>query len=197
MSKNGGGLAFPFEQVTTRVSGMTSDWSNHSGLSKREYFAIRALQGMLAHNTRYNPRSQDKLLHWHSVIAKESCDLADALLRELGYIRKNPNLQDHSTDVGKMIQQQWVSVEDYLPNPGEVVLVYSPPQSGDYPDSTRTELDFIDPDSEEPRWHIHGESYEHFCVVAKGGADCQMIAPTEKAPYTHWMPLPECPTTTE
>ncbi len=38
-------------------------------------------------------------------------------------------------------------------------------------------------------WHIHNENYEHYlCVGGSMGP-----GPSERAPYTHWMPLPAAP----
>lgn len=73
---------------------------------------------------------------------------------------------------------------------GVLVMVYSPPQAGDYPDSVRIAFDHIDIDSDD-YWVSHGEHYEHFCCIAKPEGS---IGPKEKAPYTHWMPLPKPPT---
>lgn len=51
-------------------------------LTKREQFAIAAMQGMLAHATRYKPRGGASE-NWHEAISEESVQLADALLAEL------------------------------------------------------------------------------------------------------------------
>lgn len=106
------------------------------------------------------------------------CDIIDAQAVEIARLREATN---------------WISVSDRLPAPGIPVLVFTPPQSGDYPDDVRIEFDFIDPDSDEPFWHNHGEHYEHFCCIAKGGSDVSWSGPSEHAPYTHWMPLPAAP----
>ena len=87
---------------------------------------------------------------------------------------------------------EWISVDDRMPEPGILVMVYSPPQIGDYPDSVRIAFDGIDPESDGDYWLEHGENYEHYCSVAKGG-DVEWCGPSEKAPYTHWMPLPSPP----
>ena len=71
---------------------------------------------------------------------------------------------------------------------GQLVIVYSPPTIHDWPDSIRIDFDFIDPEDGET-WVHHSEHYEHFCVVACDG----MTGPSEKAPYTHWIPLPKPP----
>lgn len=86
--------------------------------------------------------------------------------------------------------QGWIPVSERMPEPGILVLVYTPPQPGDYPGDVRIGFDYIDPDGDDPTyWFNHGENYEHFCCVACDG----MAGPSEKALYTHWMPLPAAP----
>lgn len=86
----------------------------------------------------------------------------------------------------------WVPVSERLPEPGVTVMVYTPPQPGDYPDSVRISFDGICPESDGDYWVDHGEHYEHYCMIAKGG-DADWHGPSEKAPYTHWHPLPAAP----
>lgn len=84
----------------------------------------------------------------------------------------------------------WIPVSERMPEPGVLVLVYTPSQPGDYPGDVRIGFDYIDPDGDDPTyWFNHGENYEHFCCVACDG----MTGPSEKAPYTHWIPLPAGP----
>jgi len=51
-------------------------------MSNREYIATAALQGMLAHSTRYKPRPGAPE-NWHDAIAQEATQLADALIKAL------------------------------------------------------------------------------------------------------------------
>lgn len=53
----------------------------YSGLSERDYIAIEALGGMLAHAKRYKPR-QGASKNWHEAISEEAYQLADAMLAE-------------------------------------------------------------------------------------------------------------------
>ena len=87
----------------------------------------------------------------------------------------------------------WISVDERLPEVGELVLVYSPPQPGDYPDDVRISFDCIDPnDDDHASWMGHNEHYEYYCCVAKPEGS---TGPSEQAPYTHWHALPAAPGT--
>lgn len=71
-----------------------------------------------------------------------------------------------------------------------LVMVYTPPQTTDWPDAIRIGFDYIDSGIAEDYWYNHGEDYEHFCCVSKPEGS---TGPKEKALYTHWMPLPPPP----
>ena len=78
----------------------------------------------------------------------------------------------------------WVPVSERLPKPGVSVIVYSPCDD--------LHFDHIDGDCDSgERWYAHGESYEHYCNVGRSGVSC--AGPSEEAPYTHWMEIPEPP----
>lgn len=101
--------------------------------------------------------------------------------------------QDHLAACGRDRVQAWQSVET-LPPEGLPVLVYTPPQPGDYPDTVNIDFDFICPDYED--WHNHCENYEHYMAVGGSnacGPDVVCTGPGQKALYTHWMPLPAAP----
>lgn len=51
--------------------------------TKRDLFAFAALQGMLAHPTRYRPRAGAPS-NWHDAIAQEAYEIADAMERAAG-----------------------------------------------------------------------------------------------------------------
>lgn len=82
----------------------------------------------------------------------------------------------------------WKPIESAPKN--QLVMVYTPPQPNDWPDSVRIGFDYIDPEIADDYWYNHGEHYEHYCCVAKP-ENC--TGPQECAPYTHWMPLPAAP----
>ena len=68
--------AFP----VVRVEG-----EQYPGMTLRDYFAVKALSGMLAHSRNghgYRPTDQSK--HWHDAISEEAYQLADAMLAERG-----------------------------------------------------------------------------------------------------------------
>jgi len=67
-----GGPAFPTNGPDNGVYG--------AGISVRDYFAAKAMQGMLSRPTRYKPRPQDKHLHWHAAMSKEAYEISDAML---------------------------------------------------------------------------------------------------------------------
>jgi len=71
---NTGGSAFPSHGSMGEVV--------QEGMTLRDYFAAKAMEGMLAHNTRYRPREQDKHMHWHEALANEAHEIADAMLAE-------------------------------------------------------------------------------------------------------------------
>jgi hypothetical protein len=51
----------------------------------RDVFAAFALQGMLAHATRYKPAHYTNVTeqpHWHEAIAEEAFNIADAMMAE-------------------------------------------------------------------------------------------------------------------
>lgn len=52
------------------------DWEQ-----RRYEIAKSAMQGMLAHSTRYKPRNPNT--NWHNAIAEEAKELSDALIKEL------------------------------------------------------------------------------------------------------------------
>jgi len=84
---------------------------------------------------------------------------------------------------------EWISVDERLPEVGVLVLVFVPPSK--YQDHSDMRFDCIDPnDDDAASWYEHNEHYEHFCCIAKPPGS---IGPSEKAPYTHWMPLPPPP----
>jgi len=87
----------------------------------------------------------------------------------------------------------WISVDERLPQVGVQVLTYSPPQRYDHPGDVRISFDCIDPnDDDHASWLNHNEHYEHYCCVAKPEGS---TGPSERAPYTHWQPLPTAPDT--
>lgn len=80
---NTGGPAFPVKGGQVEIDPETKAFCMPStGMTLRDYFAAKAMQGMLAHATRYRPRQQDKLLHWHAAMSKEAYEVADAMLAE-------------------------------------------------------------------------------------------------------------------
>lgn len=85
----------------------------------------------------------------------------------------------------------WKPIESAPKN--QLVMVYTPPQPSDWPDTVRISFDYIDPEVADDYWYNHGEHYEHYCCVAKP-ENC--TGPQERAPYTHWMPLPAAPGST-
>ena len=78
---NDGGPAFPFGQIS-ETTGQPVNGFYDPGMSLRDYFAAKAMQGLLAHDTRYRPRARDSHMHWHGAMAKEAYELADAMLEQ-------------------------------------------------------------------------------------------------------------------
>ena len=88
-------------------------------------------------------------------------------------------------------KNEWKSIESAPKD--QLVMVYTPPQTSDWPDTVRIGFDYIDSEIADDYWYNHGEHYEHYCCVAKP-ENC--TGPQERAPYTHWMPLPAVPGST-
>lgn len=59
------------------------------GINKRFYAACAAMQGMLAHSTRYKPYKEDEHLHWHTALTKEAFHIADELLKRENEEKRN------------------------------------------------------------------------------------------------------------
>ncbi len=74
--KNGDLPAMPFQEVTSITGGMITGFKNHSGLSKREQFAMAAMQGLCANSIAGSH-------HTFKNLAAEAVAYADALLAEL------------------------------------------------------------------------------------------------------------------
>jgi hypothetical protein len=72
---NTGGPAFPSDCIFE--NGVVAK-KPFEGMTLRDYAAIEALAGMLAHATRYRPRDGRK--DWHSAISEEAYQLADAMI---------------------------------------------------------------------------------------------------------------------
>ena len=77
----------------------------------------------------------------------------------------------------KLGEREWVSVEDRLPKNHVLVFVFWEEQ-----DEERLDIDYID----EEMWGDWFNRAEHVNIA---GGNCN-----EKAPYTHWQPLPPTPT---
>jgi hypothetical protein len=118
--------------------------------------------------------------------------IGHATNRELAFARAI-ELEVLATQSAKQGAQPsaWISVDERLPAVGQIVAVYSPPTAHDWPGSVNLQFDCIDEnDDDASSWAGHNSHYEHWCCVAKTeGA----TGPSEKAPYTHWMAIPEVP----
>lgn len=77
MMKDTSGPAFPF----TEKDGGGNHFHSYMGMTLRDYAAIEALHGMLAHPTRYKPRSGASA-NWHEAISEEAYQIADAMIAE-------------------------------------------------------------------------------------------------------------------
>lgn len=72
MKTNGNDLAYPTNQAMHTSEGEFMYWNSHSGLTKREYFAAMAMQGLCS-TGKYNS----------SLTPSISVHISDALIAEL------------------------------------------------------------------------------------------------------------------
>lgn len=81
--KNGDNQAFPLEANYT--SGPEEVYEFHPGLTKREYFAAKAMQGIMASHTEMSANGASSLYFagMDDNIAMEAVSIADALLKAL------------------------------------------------------------------------------------------------------------------
>ena len=123
---------------------------------------------------------------WHRLTGIEAAELV-AMTQRLSGLYTHPSPPEGMAG--------WISVDERLPEVGVTVLVYEPFRHGeDWPGTVRISFDHICPDYE--GWHDHCASYEHFMAVGgvnACGPDVTCTGPSEKAPYTHWQPLPAPP----
>ncbi len=80
MKINPNAPAYPVDDVDFNQNGIVV--SEHNGSTIRLKVAAMALQGMLAHSTRYKPR-EGASNNWHEAISEEAVQLADSLIAEL------------------------------------------------------------------------------------------------------------------
>ena len=73
--KGGNGLLYPAFELEFEKD---IDWEQ-----RRYEFAKTALNGMLAHSTRYRPRECDNGLHWHEAISREAIEIANEMIKQL------------------------------------------------------------------------------------------------------------------
>jgi len=76
-------------------------------VARIDIFAAMALNGMLAHSTRYKPRPGDPS-HWHDAIAKEAYEIAHAMLR-VSKTGVSPTIGDRWTTIinGNPVVYEW------------------------------------------------------------------------------------------
>lgn len=78
-NKNDGGPAYPVPDVRDEYG--NGIYEGGRGMSFRDWLAGQALEGMLAHSTRYRPR-EGAPSNWHEAISEEAYQIADAMLSE-------------------------------------------------------------------------------------------------------------------
>ncbi|MBN5205364.1 hypothetical protein JY462_11105 [Serratia marcescens] len=73
MSKETGGQAFP---MLGNV-GYNSDWQVEDGMTLRDYFAAKAMQGMLSNSVMWDLLNENQVKH----VARDAFLVADAMLK--------------------------------------------------------------------------------------------------------------------
>lgn len=83
--KNADKPAAPFQEVTSMVGGVPTGYKNHNGLTKREMFAMHAMQGILAGNSLLDLTD----------IAKAACvSDANEIIKSMAYNAADKMLED-------------------------------------------------------------------------------------------------------
>lgn len=82
MANNHNENAFPFQ--SSEASHMNEA---HHGLTKREYFAAKAMQGLLSNNIYHNPNEKHEMISVYD-LSRAAIDYADELLKQLDHDSK-------------------------------------------------------------------------------------------------------------
>jgi hypothetical protein len=175
-------------QLTTRIHEWKKQFSGPSFIDLRDMPDDQ--KHALMQNIKAKPAATMKMLHTYG-------DPPPVLVPD-ATPPKAPVVDCHATGVcvqsGLRAEKPaaWQPIET-APN-DTLVMLYSPPSKGDWPDSIRITFDYIDTGIADGYWYHHGESYEHYLSVGKPEGS---TGPSENAPYTHWMPLPPAPEATQ
>ena len=91
MSKETGGSIFPSKELlswdTDSQNNIEEDWRETEGLTKRDYFAAKAMHAMVSDPETLDAivaQSKKSVLNPDQIIARNSVQIADALIMELG-----------------------------------------------------------------------------------------------------------------
>jgi hypothetical protein len=76
MSKDTGGSAFPQTHVLPSLDGSSPGWMGYEGMTLRDYFAAKAMQGYIASYSGPDVCSPD-----HDLTAAQAYGYADAMLK--------------------------------------------------------------------------------------------------------------------
>lgn len=125
-----GGPAFPFGQTDAASGQLVNGWGSE-GMSLRDYFAAKAMEGILADREnvlRFHEIGETALVSPESLAAAAAYQMADAMLaaREGGKEENQPSLAEISSDIKQantnLLADKVLQIEHENPTRGVYII---------------------------------------------------------------------------